>query len=158
MRADEAPLPERLEPETQKKIDDAWTEVLTPPNRLGRQDLLDMLVGTFAYQHGVDTLTFRTSKQYAGGTVVMEAQYDRMRPTDDRFEVIVYGLDGKVERHERYTRKEIDATFDSLFRSSPDETDDRNEATNRRWEKILMHFPKPEERKAEEMPKPRQKG
>ena len=28
----------------------------------------------------------------------------------------------------------------------------------RRWEKIWSHFPKPEERKAEEAPKPRQKG
>jgi hypothetical protein len=153
-----APLPERLGPEMQKQIDDAWTGILTPPNRLGRQDLLDVLVGTFAYQHGVDTLTLRTSKQYAGGTGVMEAQYDRTRPTEDRFDVTVYGLDGKIERQERYTRNELDETFDSLFRSSPDESGERNEATNRRWEKILSHFPKPEERKAEEAPKPRQKG
>ena len=153
-----APLPERLEPETQKQIDDAWNGVLTPPNRVGRQELLDVLVGTFAYQHGVDTLTFRTSKRYTEGTVVMEVQYDRTRPTDDRFDVTVFGLDGKVERQERYTRQEVDKTFDSLFRSSPNEKGERNEATSRRWDRILSHFPKPEERKAEDAPKPRQKG
>lgn len=153
-----APLPERLEPETQKKIDDAWTGILTPPNRLERQELLDVLVGTFAYQNGVDSLTFRSEKRFDGGRCVMEVHYDRMRPTEDRFIVTAYGLDGKLLRQEHYDRKQVDETFNALFLRPKEETGRHDEATERRWEKIWSHFPKPEERKAEEAAKPREKG
>jgi hypothetical protein len=154
----QAPLPERLDPESQKKIDDAWASVLTPPDRLGHQDLLDVLVGTQAYQLGVDSFMFRAEKRYAGGKVVMEVAFDRARPDEDRFQVTVLDSLGKVARAENYTRKEVDETFDTLYRSSAGQPGPRNDAAQRRWERIWSHFPKPEERKAEEAAKPRQKG
>jgi hypothetical protein len=157
------PLPQRLDPETQRIIDDGWNRALSPPDKLGHQDLLDVLVGTQVYQLGVDSFIFRAEKRYAGGKVVMEVAYDRDRPDDDRFQVTVLDSSGKVIRAENYTRKEVDQTYQDLFviphdsepvKAAPGVRADHNT----RWERILSHFPKPEERKAEEAPKPRQKG
>jgi hypothetical protein len=153
-----APLPQRLDPESQKKVDDAWTGILTPPDKLGHQDLLDVLVGTFAYQHGVDALSFRSEKRFAGGKVVMGVSFDRTRPDDDRFEVTVYDLKGKELRRERYSRQEIEETSATLFQGGQGENAHGKVPTERRWEKIWSHFPRPEERKAEEAAKPRRKG
>src|SRR3954469_18665464 len=81
------PLPARLDDETQKKVDESWNRALTPADRLGHQDLLDGVVGTQAYQLGVDTFSLRAEKRFDGGRVVMEVAFDRARPADDRFEV-----------------------------------------------------------------------
>ena len=53
------PLPARLDDETQKKVDESWDRAFTPADRLVRQDLLDVMVGTQAYQLGVDTFALR---------------------------------------------------------------------------------------------------
>jgi hypothetical protein len=147
------PLPERLDPEAQKAIDDGWNRALTPPDKLGRQELLDVLVGVQAYQLGVDSFTFRAEKRFAGGKVVMEVGYDRSRPNDDRFEVTVYDDAGKVVRNERYTREEIDETFHALFVIPRDDHGPAEAAPalradhHRRWEKIVSLFPKSHEPK-----------
>ena len=72
LRADGRPLPQRFDPDTQRQIDDGWNRAFTPANALSRQELLDVMVGTQAYQHGVDTLHLRATKAFAGGSVVME--------------------------------------------------------------------------------------
>jgi hypothetical protein len=159
------PLPARLDPEAQKVIDDSWNRAFTPPDKLGHQDLLDVLVGTQAYQLGIDTFTFRAEKKFLGGKVVMEAWYDREKPNDDRFEVSVYDTAGKLVRTERYTRKEIDDTYHDLFviiRENSGHKDlespERRADHKARWEKIRSLFPEIKDEKTEEASKPRPKG
>src|SRR5689334_1244025 len=114
------PLPARLDDETQKKVDESWDRAFTPADRLVRQDLLDVMVGTQAYQLGVDTFALRAEKRIAGGRVVMEVAFDRARPGDDRFEVSVYDAAGKLVRSERYSRQEIDEAYGILFSVQPE--------------------------------------
>src|SRR5262245_60754948 len=111
----QAPLPPRLEPEAQKGVDDSWNRAFTPPDKLGHQDLLDVLVGTQAYQLGVDTFTIRAEKVLTGGKVVMEVWFDRSKPDNDRFEVSVHDAAGQLVRTERYMRGEIEETYNALF-------------------------------------------
>jgi len=159
-----APLPERLDPETQKLIDDGWNRTLTPPDKLGHQELLDVLVGTQIHQLGVDFFMFRAEKRYSGGKVVMEVAFDRARPDDDRFQVTVLDSSGRVLRAENYARTEVDQTYHDLFGIPHDDrglvkvAPEVRAEHNSRWERIVSHFPKLEERKAEEAPRPRKKG
>jgi hypothetical protein len=158
------PLPQRLDPETQLLIDNGWNRALSPPDKLGHQELLDVLVGTQLYQLGVDFFMFRAEKRFARGKVVMEVAFDRASPDDDRFQVTVLDSAGKVVRAENYSRKEVDQTYLDLFEIPHGDSGlvkvapEVRAGHSRRWEKILSHFPKPEERKDEEAPKPRQKG
>jgi len=109
------PMPIRLADDDQKKIDESWDKALAPVGRLEHQPLLDVLVATQAYQVGVDKLTFRSEKRVAAGTVVMEIDYDRLQPDQDRFRVTVYDH-GQVQiRQESYGRKEIEETYKNLF-------------------------------------------
>jgi hypothetical protein len=160
------PLPARLDPETQKKIDDGWDKAFAPADRLGRQDLLDVMVGVQAYQLGVDTFSLRAEKRLAGGRVVMEVAFDRARPDDDRFEVGVYGAAGRPVRSERYSRKEIEETYDALFvippenpnNPDPPELAARRAAHKARWQKIERLFPEAKDGEAARAPVPRAKG
>ena len=108
------PMALRPDADGQKAIDEAWDRVLQPVDRFDHQALLDILMGTGAYEAGVDTLTFRSEKRTAAGTVVMEVHYDRQAPEQDRFEVTVLGRDGVV-RHEGYNREEVEKTYGALF-------------------------------------------
>jgi hypothetical protein len=144
-----APLPARLDDETQKKVDESWDRALTPADRLDHQDLLDVMVGTQAYQLGVDTFALRAEKRFAGGRVVMEVAFDRARPADDRFEVRVYDPVGKLVRSERYSRQEIDQTYNVLFgvppvnpgAPDPPPVAAKRAAHQARWDKINGLFP-----------------
>ena len=100
-----SPMPARFDPDSQKEIDAAWDRAFAPAGKLERQELLDVMVGTQAYQLGIDTFHLKATKKFAGGTVVMEVTFDRARPDDDRFEVSVYDESGKLVRQERYTRR-----------------------------------------------------
>lgn len=115
---DSSPMPARLGAEDQKKIDDAWDNALNPVNKLDRQALLDALIVTHAYQAGVDRLTFRSEKKFSSGLVVMEIHFDRAKPEDDRFDVIVQDANGKEVRGVKYARPEIEATARDLFHPS----------------------------------------
>jgi hypothetical protein len=158
-----APLPVRLDPETQKAIDDGWNRALSPPDKLGHQELLDVLVGTQLYQLGVDFFMFRAEKRFANGKVVMEVAFDRARPDDDRFQVTVLDSSGRVVRAENFARQEVDQTYHDLFEIPRDDgglvkvAPEVRADHDRRWERILSHFPKIEERKTEEAAKPRRK-
>ena len=143
------PLPARLDDETQKKVDKSWDRAFTPADRLAHQDLLDVMVGTQAYQLGIDTFALRAEKRVAGGRVVMEVAFDRARPGDDRFEVSVYDDAGKLVRSERYSRQEIDEAYDVLFAVPPENPNApdppavaaRRAAHKARWGKINGLFP-----------------
>jgi hypothetical protein len=166
------PLPDRFSEEGQKVIDDSWNRAFTPPDKLTHQELLDVMVGTQAYQLGVDTFMLRAEKRFAGGKVVMEVWFDRARPDDDRFEVSVYDTAGKLLRTERYTRKEIDETYNALFVIIPEDSPHkdlvppaRRAEHKARWDKIRSLFPEMKDEKkigddgkTDEAPRPRPKG
>jgi hypothetical protein len=150
-----APMAPRLDDEAQRQIDAAWEKALSPVDRLDHHLLLDVFVGTGAYQRGVDKLSFRSEKRYAGGLVVMEVHYDRAAPADDRFEVKVVDPAGKLLREERYGRDEVEQTYRDLYVNAPrplkeGEPESPEEAEKRakyqaRWAKIEQVFPKPQE-------------
>jgi hypothetical protein len=128
-----APLPARLDGETQKKVDDGWARAFTPPGRFDHQGLLDLMVVAHPYQVGVDVLTFRSEKRFAGGTAVMEVRYDRARPDGDLFAVTVTDPAGKVIRSERYTRAEVEATVRAFNDTFPEPNpNDRPDVAARR--------------------------
>lgn len=108
------PLPVRVDDETQKTITASWDKALTPVDRFDGQSLLDVLLTTTAYQHGVDKLEFRSEKALSDGTVVMEMHFDRGAPDRDRFTVTVSDRLGKVLRQEQYNREQIETTASEL--------------------------------------------
>jgi hypothetical protein len=108
-------MPPRPDDQSQKAIDASWDKALAPVDRYDSQALLDILLGTQAYQAGVDKLTFRSEKAFAGGTVVMEIGYDRIAPQRDRFVVTVLDRAGKQVRRESYDRPKVETTYCDLF-------------------------------------------
>jgi hypothetical protein len=114
------PMPVRLGDDSQKDLDQSWNKALTPIERFDHPALLDAFLLTQAYQVGVDKLTFRSEKKVAMGRVVMEIEYDRLKPDEDRFEVKIYDLVGKLLREERYGRKEVEDANHDLFRRAND--------------------------------------
>ena len=111
-----SPLPDRHGAETQQKLDHLWNRAFTPAEKLNRQDLLDVLVGTDAVREGVDVFALRAEKRLADGKVVLLFAFDRAKPDDDRFEVTVFDAAGRQVRPERYTRDELEATHRALQR------------------------------------------
>lgn len=115
-----APLPVRLSDDGQKQIDESWARAFTPPDRHSRQALLDILVVAQPYQVGIDQLSLRSVKRFAGGTAVMEVHFDRAAPADDRFTLTVTDPGGKVIRSERFTRAEVEGTVKELNERLPE--------------------------------------
>jgi hypothetical protein len=109
-------LPDRLDNEQQKRVDEAWEKALAADPPPDSQALLDALLLSQAYQGGVDRLHFRSEKDFSGGVVVMEVEYDRRAPAKDRFEVRVIDRGRKVLRRERYNREQIDQTGLELWK------------------------------------------
>src|SRR5262245_30698519 len=153
------PMIDRLSDEDHKAITDSWNKALTPPDKLDRQALLDVLVFTQAYQVGVDRLSFRSEKEYADGTVVMEIHFDRAKPGDDRFEVTVWDKAGKDIRRLVYNRPEVENTFAELNNQKyaenrgpndpplgPEDAKKRDDV-QKRLAAIERFFPKREEQK-----------
>ena len=150
-----SPLPQRFDAETQKTIDEGWDRAFTPADRFDHQGLLDLMIGTQAYQLGVDTFSLRAEKRFAGGKVVMEVSFDRAKPDDDRFEVTVFDTAGKFVRLERFQRKEIEETYGALYADAPPpnnpavpdqpEVAARRAAHLARWNRIQEVFPQPNE-------------
>lgn len=143
------PLPERLDPETQTKIDEGWSKAFAPVNRFDHQGLLDVMVGARAYQLGVDSLAMKSEKRFAGGRAVMEVQYERTKPEQDRFEVTIYDDRGKMLRSERFDRSEIEATYRTLHETIPENAPDtktRRAEQEARWNRVGELFPNGEKK------------
>lgn len=140
------PMPARLDADTQKDIDAAWDAAVTPVEKYDRGRWLDALIGTRAYQVGVDTLHLRSEKAVAGGRVVMQIVFDRAKPDDDRFVVTVFDPAGVVVREERYSRADVDQTVRDLYDTPPGVVGAaadarRRAAADARWKQIEEIFP-----------------
>lgn len=136
------PIPERLKEHDQKRLDQAWDTALTPVGKHDRQTLLDVMVGTHAYQVGVDQLQFRSAKKWSGGTVVMEINFDREKPADDRFTITVNDLAGKPLRAERYSRDDVEQAVKDLTPPPVPDNDPAMQAYKARMKKIEAVLPK----------------
>jgi predicted small lipoprotein YifL len=153
------PMAARPTDEGQKKLDACWDKAFADLDQINHQQLLDIYVGTNAYQLGVDKLHLRSEKRTAGGLVVMEINYDRANAAEDRFEVSAFNQNGKLIRHERYDRKEVEQTRTDLFASKwqdkadndPPEVIEQRAKITARWEKVATYFPK----EAEDVVKPK---
>jgi len=108
-------MPPRFDDEGQKAIDESWNKALTPVDRYDHQALLDILIGTKAYEVGVDRLMLRSEKSFSAGTVIMEIHFYRLAPESDRFEITILDLAGKPVRKETYDRKKVEDTYRELF-------------------------------------------
>lgn len=139
------PMPARLDDHSQKQIDAAWDAALTPVGKYDRRRWLDALVGTHAYQAGVDTFTLRSEKKLAAGRVVMEIHTDRARPDDDRFVVTVFDAAGVVARQERYSRADVEQAARELHPTDgiggEAERARRGATAEARWKEIEEMFP-----------------
>lgn len=113
------PMPPRLVANSQKQVDEGWEKALTPVNHLDRQTMLDALILTQAFQVGVDRLSFRSEKAYSGGLVVMEIQFERSAPANDRFEVKMLDKTGVEKRKITYKRDEVESVFRDFFDKDP---------------------------------------
>lgn len=132
----QTPLPRRLEDKDQQEVNGAWENALSQVDRYDNQTLLDMLICTRGYQHGVDKLEFRSEKIISIGTVIMEIHFDRAAPAEDRFEIRVVDAAGKTLRKERYEREQIERTDKELWVES-----------NQLWKKKEQGNASPEEEK-----------
>ena len=110
------PAVQRLDEEKQRRIDDMWNNMLTPPHRLDRQLFLDVLVLHQLHAQGVDRLTLRSEKAYDAGNVVMEVSFDRSSPDADRLRVRVYDRRRKLVREECFAGEAVWRTVHELGR------------------------------------------
>jgi hypothetical protein len=84
-----------------------WVNMLSPTDRLDRDLLLDTLIAFQLHGLGVDRLTMQSEKDYIGGRVRMNVEFDRQRPEVDCFRVSVFDRGGRLVRAERYTGQEV---------------------------------------------------
>jgi len=155
------PMPPRLDADAQKNVDEGWERALAPVNHLDRRAMLDALIVSQAFQAGVDRLTFRSEKKFSGGLVIMEIHFDRAKPGDDRFDVIVQDPNGNELRRLRYSREEIESTGRDLFHPTFSQPRPANappldpeharkyEEVQKRLAAVEKLFPKPAEPKPE---------
>jgi hypothetical protein len=108
------PLPARLDVAEQQSIDEAWRSAFEPAQRLNRQNILDVLLLSQAYQVGVDRLSFRSEKDLPNGKIVMRVEFERTHPERDRFDVSVYDATGVLLRSETFDRATIDEAYKTL--------------------------------------------
>jgi hypothetical protein len=119
---------DRLDEETQQKVDDAWLNMFTPPDRLDRTLLLDVILSGQLHQYGVDYLRLVSEKHVGDGLVVMEVRYDREDPAFDEFSVSYVDNEGYEVRRERFTREEVEEEICFLL-TQEEVTDDMDAET-----------------------------
>lgn len=109
------PMVDRLDDETQKKVDDAWVNMFSPPDRLERTLLLDCVLCSQLHQFGVDRLQLVSEKDVKDGRVVMEVRFDREAPEFDEFTMTYLDGGGHEVRRERFARDEIQDRVEFLL-------------------------------------------
>lgn len=136
-------LPTPLDGASQREVDAAWTHLLSPVDRANRDELLNVIAMTGAYQLGVERLEFRSQKQYANGTVIMEVRHDRLAPQDDRVTVIVLDKAGVEQRREQYTRTEVEQVYAemSLALATDQRDDGLHSSIESRGARVAELFP-----------------
>jgi hypothetical protein len=98
---------QRLEPNEQAQVEDMWVNMLSPTDRLDRDLLLDAVSVFQLHGRGVDRLTMHSDKDYIGGRVRMDVQFDRTHPEADGFQISLFDRGGRLVRAERYTGQEV---------------------------------------------------
>jgi len=113
-----APITPRLDEKEQAQVDQIWTNILTPPNRLDHDMLIDVLLMYPVYQVGVDKLHMTAEQKIAGGTALIEVNCFRATLEKDTFSVTLIDANGVARRRESYTRKEIEARMEALTKKA----------------------------------------
>lgn len=108
------PMVTRLSEEKQAQVDDAWKNLFTPPDRLDRTLLLDVLLAMQLHQQGVDRLELVSEKEVGAARVVMSVRFDRTRPSFDEFVISYVDAVGVEARRERYTSGEVKERLSAL--------------------------------------------
>ncbi|MFH1748000.1 MAG: hypothetical protein ABIG44_13275 [Planctomycetota bacterium] len=123
------PMVDRLDDETQQKVDGVWLNMFTTPDNLDRTLLLDVILSGQLHQYGVDHLRLVSEKYVGDGLVVMEVRFDREDPAFDEFSVSYIDSMGHEIRRERFAREEVEGELYFLF--SPEEVTDDMDAETR---------------------------
>lgn len=144
------PVVERLEPEQQRVVDESWLNMFTPPERLNRSLLLDVLVTHSFHERGVDRVHFTSEKDVWGGRVIMTVYFDRAHPAFDNFTVAFVDATGKECRRERYTFDEVEGRMHDMYRPvdvpdtqpavTPEEIQRRREAEEARAQQLARRI------------------
>jgi len=134
------PMVQRLPPESQQQVDVAWDNMLTPPSRLDRALLLDVIVCNRFHQTGVDRLVLRSEKRTRQGTVVLEVNFEKNDPARDEFVVRLVNSNGVELRRERYSRNDVETSTRLLWSGvsdveTPDMTADERADVKKRRER-----------------------
>ncbi len=109
------PMVSRLTEDEQAQVDEAWTQMFLPPERLDRSLLLDVLLSFELHQVGVDRLALVSEKRVGQGRVIMTVNFDRASPAFDEFTIAYVDEAGCELRRERYTSAEIMDRLAFLF-------------------------------------------
>lgn len=120
------PMVERLPAEAQEQVDGIWQNIFSPPGRLDRTLLLDVLISIQAHQRGVDRLDMVSEKRVGEGRVIMIIRFDREHPEFDEYTITYTDERGREVRRERYTPQEIQQRFEFLY-GRPSVTDGTRE-------------------------------
>ena len=138
-----SPVVQRLDDESQHKVDKAWMNILTPPEALDRLTLLDAIMLGQLHETGVDSLLFISEKRVGENTVIMEIRYDRENPADEEYSVTYVDTEGNVIRQERFAREEVENEWAHLVSWEPideSKTTEEAEAAARRNEERQAHI------------------
>ena len=104
----------RLEEKHQALVDQAWSNMLTPVERLDRMLLLDTIIAHRFHEVGVDRLHLLSEKDLPGGTVHMEVFFNRQKPEADLFVVTYRDHAGRMLRSEKYDREDVEGRSEFL--------------------------------------------
>jgi hypothetical protein len=129
------PMTVRLDEQQQREVDQMWSSMLTPSDRLDRDLLLDVILSYQMFQVGVDRLHLTAEKRFAGGLAVMEIDCDRAGPPElDHFAITVVDRQGRMLRHEYYTRPEVEARIRDMAEAVISAPDNEQQQAQRRRE------------------------
>ena len=109
------PMTPRMSDQSQRMIDSAWNNMLTPVGRVDRQTLLDTMMTYWMHQYGVDRLHLVSEKSLLHGKAIMEIDCDSGSPQTDQFTVTVLDERGRTVRRERYSRSDIEQSAEMLW-------------------------------------------
>lgn len=159
-----AHMPHRLDEKSQHYVEEGWSTLVSRLPQATRTELLDVMLATGCWHHGIDQLEMTAEKQAGDVRIWMRAVYDRRTPADNHFRLRFIAPGGEVLREEVYAADHMHAVADFLWRTkyeedreaSPAEIEarkERNAERERRIERVrqLFHSPTAEaERKREE--------
>jgi hypothetical protein len=88
--------------------------MLEPVGRADRQTLLDTTLAFWLFEIGVDRMHMTSEKHFTHGSVLMEADCDRVNPDLDQFTITIVDERGRTLRRERYTRADVEESSNAL--------------------------------------------